>query len=122
MFFACQLLCSNGSHVICQCPFFNPFMHYVLHIDTSRTENDFMIDNDLNEKCYEEKNASIYENFNKIDRYLTHISSIGFAKKLFALIDKTIEKQKVFAKGNIIDRFIKQIEYLGFQLMHLSNL
>ncbi|CAF1553969.1 unnamed protein product [Rotaria magnacalcarata] len=122
MFFACQLLCSNGSHVICQCPFFNPFMHYVLHIDTSRSENDFMIDNDLNEKCYEEKNASIYENFNKIDRYLTHISSIGFAKKLFALIDKTIEKQKVFAKGNIIDRFIKQIEYLGFQLMHLSNL
>ncbi len=33
MFFACQLLCSNGSHVICQCPFFNPFMHYILYID-----------------------------------------------------------------------------------------
>ena len=72
MFFACQLLCSNGSHVICQCPFFNPFMHYVLHIDVRKffffvlrlivccrdqeTESDLMIDNDLNGKmCTSEK-------------------------------------------------------------------
>ena len=38
IFFACQLLCSNGSHVICQCPFFNPLMHYVLHLDVSSTD------------------------------------------------------------------------------------
>ncbi|CAF1281408.1 unnamed protein product [Rotaria sp. Silwood1] len=121
MFFACQLLCSNNSHVICQCPFFNPFMHYILHIDTTRTENDLMIDNDLNGKCFEEKKFLIHENLNKIDRYLKHISSLTFAKKLFLFIDKVLDKENFFTNSNIIDRFIKQIEYLGFQLLNLSN-
>ncbi|CAF0770589.1 unnamed protein product [Rotaria sordida] len=121
MFFACQLLCSNNSHVICQCPFFNPLMHYTLHIDTSRTENDLMIDNDLNGKCFEEKKILINENLNKIDRYLNHISSLNFAKKLFLFIDKIIDKENFFINWNIIVRFINQIELLGFQLINLSN-
>ncbi|CAF4302769.1 unnamed protein product [Rotaria sp. Silwood2] len=121
MFVACQLLCSNNSHVICQCPFFNPFMHYILYIDTSRTENDVMIDNDLNGKCFEENKLLINENLNKIDQYLKHISSLNFAKKLFLFIDNIIEKENVFKNWDIIDRFIRQLEFLGFQLLNLSN-
>lgn len=39
-----------------------------------------MIDNDLNGKCLQERNSSLHENFNKIDRYLKHVPSINYAK------------------------------------------
>jgi uncharacterized protein YlzI (FlbEa/FlbD family) len=42
-----------------------------------------MIENDLNGKCFEEKNNSINEYLNKIDRYLKDISSLNFAKVCF---------------------------------------
>ncbi|CAF5001862.1 unnamed protein product, partial [Rotaria sp. Silwood1] len=46
IFFTCQLLCSNGSHVICQCPFYNPFMHYILQVDKFISFIDTLIDNE----------------------------------------------------------------------------
>jgi uncharacterized protein YlzI (FlbEa/FlbD family) len=42
-----------------------------------------MIENDLNGRCLGEKNSSIDEDSNKIDRYLKDISSLNFAKVCF---------------------------------------
>ncbi|CAF1267055.1 unnamed protein product [Adineta ricciae] len=112
MFFACQSMCSNASHVICQCPFFNPFMHYHLHIDKSRARNDF------NDECLDEINQSIDENLNRIDRYLKNISSVQSAKKLLAFIDKLVEREY---NWNVTYRMIKQMEYLGLKILRLSK-
>ncbi|CAF1118189.1 unnamed protein product [Adineta steineri] len=115
LFFACQSLCSNSSHVICQCPFFNPFMHYRLHIDASKTDDDF------NDECLEQINYSIDDNLNRIDQYLKDMSSIKLAKKFLLFVDKILDKEKSFLNWNILYRILKQIEYFSFKLLKLSN-
>ncbi|CAF1306566.1 unnamed protein product [Rotaria sordida] len=135
IFFTCQLLCSNGSHVICQCPFYNPFMHYVLQVDTSISEDNFellMIDNDLKDKCLiDPLNKSIQESINKIDYYLKKFLLFQqkklLAKKLIAFIDLLIDNEdewlnrNLYSKWNIIIRFIQQLEFIGLQLLDISN-
>lgn len=69
-----------------------------LFLQTSRTENDFMIDNDLNEKCFhDEKSDLIDENLSKIDYYLNNIPSSSFAKVgCFDFDEKNCFKFKFF--------------------------
>ncbi|CAF1294791.1 unnamed protein product [Adineta steineri] len=131
MFFACQLLCSNGSHTICQCPFYNPFMRYVLHLDTSIPQDDFellMIDNDLKDKCLiNHMNKSIEKSMYKINNYLNKFSSFtqktNLAKKLISFIDNLIDNEDEWrnATWNMTIQLIQNVESIGLQLIDLSN-
>ncbi|CAF4798208.1 unnamed protein product, partial [Rotaria sp. Silwood2] len=135
IFFTCQLLCSNGSHIICQCPFYNPFMHYVLQVDTSISEDNFellMIDNDLKDECLIDSfNRSIQQSINKIDYYLKKFSSFQqkklLSKKLISFIDTLIDNEdewlnkNYYLKWNIAMRFIQQLQFIGLQLIDLTN-
>ncbi|CAF1110908.1 unnamed protein product, partial [Adineta ricciae] len=132
MFFACQLLCSNGSHTICQCPFYNPFMRYVLHQDASISRDDYelsMIENDLQDKCasVDHRNRSIGESLNKVDFYLKKFPSFNqkknFAKKLLSFLDTLIDNEDEWVSDtwNTTVRIIHQIEFIGLQLLDLPN-
>ncbi|CAM4872882.1 unnamed protein product [Rotaria socialis] len=130
IFFTCQLLCSNGSHVICQCPFYNPFMHYVLQVDTSISEDNFelsLIDNDLQDKCSVDlPDTSLQQSINRIDYYLEKFSSFQqkkiLAKKLISFIDTLIDNEEewlnksFYSKWNLAVRFIQQLDFIGLQL------
>ncbi|CAF1549584.1 unnamed protein product [Rotaria sp. Silwood1] len=135
IFFTCQLLCSNGSHVICQCPFYNPFMHYILQVDTSISEDNFellMIDNDLKDKCLIDSfNRSIQQSLNKIDYYLKKFSSYQqkklLAKKFISFIDTLIDNENewltknFYLKWNLTIQFIQQLDFISLQLINITN-
>ncbi|UJR09628.1 hypothetical protein I4U23_013862 [Adineta vaga] len=132
MFFACQLLCSNGTHTICQCPFYNPFMRYVLHEDTSISRDDFdllMFENDLQDRCSlnDHKNNSAKQSLKKIDGYLEKFSSFNqkrnLAKKLISFLDTLIDNEDEWINEtwNMTIRIIQQMDFIGLQLLDIPN-
>ena len=69
--------------------------------------------------------GSVVDNFigGNTEFYNVFRSKIRFPAELKSekIIGNVYFEIEIDTTGNIIDRFIKQIEYLGFQLMHLSN-